>query len=273
MPFLLIFGPIFGLAALVAIFSHGSKSPVATKKGTGAPSSAQQQFELDPGMPEEVVHEVLTALVHGQPPAELDALSRQLAAKYPIAASELRAKMAGLMAASGAVSPALDTGQAAVILQAAMKAYAQEQDPVELEGFAESIREKYPTATILLVGRARELRAAAQQTSPGAVVPGASPAPLTSLAIPSPAATAPIPIKPATYVVQAGDTPSAIAEKLVRDGKRWPELVAANSGKPTMTDGNFVSLRPGETLTLPPSWSPPSAPQAPSNGLSIEAHP
>ncbi len=273
MPFLFILGPIFGLAALVALVSHGSKSPVATKKGTAAPTP-QQQFELDHGMPEEVVHEVLTALVHGQVPADLDALSRQIAAKYPIAASELRAKAAGLLVASGTASPALDTGQAAVILQAAMKAYAQEQDPVELEGFAESIRDKYPTATILLVGRARELRAAAQPTSPSAAVPGASPAPLASLALPSPAATAPIPVKAATYVVQTGDTPSAIAEKLVRDGKRWPELVAANSGKPTMADGNFVSLRPGETLTLPPSWSAPSAPQAPPNGLSVaEAHP
>jgi nucleoid-associated protein YgaU len=186
-------------------------------------------------------------------------------------------------------------GDAALILQAAMKAYAEESDPVSLEGFAESIRAKYPTAAILLVGRAHEFRAAAQAASDAVNAPPA-PAPAASgsppLAAPAvspalaageppaaggvaspPAAAAPPPIKVATYVVQAGDSPSAIAERFTRDGKRWPELVAANPGKPTAHDGSFASMRQGETLTLPPTWGSAPTHAQPSAAHSTEAHP
>jgi hypothetical protein len=55
--------------------------------------------------------------------------------------------------------------------------------------------------------------------------------------------------------VQQGDAPATIAERLVHNGARWPELVAANPTKPKAANGNFVSLKPGETLMLPASWS------------------
>jgi nucleoid-associated protein YgaU len=319
MPFLLIFGPIFGVCAFAVFVAHGHKTLAlaAAAKNAGAP--ATQHFELDHGMPDVIAHRVLEALVHDQEPAHLQALAHELGTKYPLAASELYAKAAALGGSKGAgaespppsPSPSTshppplpagetteaahpsaaagtpDLGDAALILQAAMKAYAEETDPVSLEGFAESIRAKYPTAAILLVGRAHEFRAATPPTIDAAnahhvpVVAG-SPAPPAAeppgggVASTS-AATAPPPVKLATYVVQAGDSPSAIAERFTHDGKRWPELVAANPGKPTAHDGSFASMRQGETLTLPSTWgSPPGShvqPNVANAAHSTEAHP
>jgi hypothetical protein len=306
MPLLLIFGPIFGLAAIAVLVAHGHKTPPV--KAAALP--ATQQFELDHGMPEAVVHQVLTALVHIQDSVQLQALAHELGMKYPIAASELSAKaeaFGGSRVAAAAPSPSPspstphapspaaetaaaahgaaagpDLGDAALILQAAMKAYAEETDPVPLEGFAESIRAKYPTAAILLVGRAHEFRAAAQIASDaanaahsaGAAGPPAPPAgePLGGGAS-APAAAAPPPMKLATYVVQAGDSPSAIAERFTHDGKRWPELVVANPGKPTAHDGSFQSMRQGETLTLPSTWASSQVTHVQPNAHSTEAHP
>jgi hypothetical protein len=310
MPLFLVLGPLFGFAALAAAFAHGHKSPAPAVAARSAPAAlplGPEHIELDRGMPAALVHPVLEALVQGGDPAALDALARQLGASYPLAAGELLARGAALRAlpfppdpsreasgssASGGVQSAAaapasspDMGEAALILQAAMRALAQETDPVELEGFAESIRAKYPTAAVLLLGRARDLSAAsAPPTAPpvpspagslaadGAPPPGGAPPPAFSAAtsdtsaaaasppgrgaLPpgfAPAAAAPPPT-PATYAVQPGDTPGAIAAKLTADGKRWPELVAANPGKPTGSDGSFASLRPGETLTVPVSW-------------------
>jgi hypothetical protein len=285
MPVLFILGPIFGIAALAIIVAHAHKgSPKPHAQTTSPPDG--QHFELDQGMPEDLVRRVLTALVHEEEAAQLDALARDLGAKYPIAASELHAKATALRvaateaspppaavatphaAASSAASVATpDTGDAALILQAAMRAYAQETDPVSLEGFAESIRAKYPTATVLLLGRAREIRAA--QTAPSAT---AAPPQPGAIGASSPLAASP-PAKPPTYVVQPGDTPTVIAERLAHDGKRWPELVAANPNKPTAPDGSFATLRPGESLSLPASWGAPPTPQAHATALPKDVHP
>ena len=153
------------------------------------------------------------------------------------------------------------------LLEDAMRAYAQETDPVSLEGFAESIRAKYPTATVLLLGRAREIRAA--QTAPSAT---AAPPQPGAIGASSPLAASP-PAKPPTYVVQPGDTPTVIAERLAHDGKRWPELVAANPNKPTAPDGSFATLRPGESLSLPASWGAPPMPQAHATALPKDVQP
>jgi nucleoid-associated protein YgaU len=296
MPFLLILGPLFGVCAVAAFVAHGHKTLAlaAEAKSAGEPPRATQHFELDRGMPEAVAHHVLTALVQSQEPAELEALARELGATYPLAASELRAKAAALAASQGgtAASPPLshpsaaagaigaatpDMGEAALILQAAMRAYADETDPVSLEGFAESIRAKYPTAAILLVGRAHEFRAAAQAAADAANALPAQAAPASGGEPPASALTpaAAPPVKLGTYVVQAGDTPSAIAERLAHEARRWPELVAANPTKPTGHDGGFASLRQGETLTLPAAWSVPSAAPAQPNGVPVaaQAHP
>jgi nucleoid-associated protein YgaU len=286
MPILLILGPIVGIAAIAVLVAHASHK--AASASARVPMTTHQ-FELDRGMPEAEVHRVLTALVEDSEPAALDALARELGAKYPMAAAEVRAKASALRqspsgAASGgtpvptataearrtpAARPPLtsppDMSEAALVLQAAMKAYAEETDPVTLEGFADSIRAKFPTGAILLFGRARELQAAQAAGAPAVVHMPAQDA-RGSLALPAvvpPATTAPVhaaPAAPARYVVQPGDSPTLIAERLGRDGKRWPELVAANPNKPLTSDGTFASLRPGETLQLPPSWAVAEAP-------------
>lgn len=53
---------------------------------------------------------------------------------------------------------------------------------------------------------------------------------------------------PATHVVVAGDTLSALAETYLGSAESWPELLAAN---PDLT--NADQLLPGTRLTLPPS--------------------
>jgi hypothetical protein len=282
MPVLFILGPIFGIAAIAIIVAHAHKGS-SPARPLSTPTPNGQHFELDQGMPENLVHQVLTALVHEEEAAQLDALAQQIGAKYPIAASELHAKATALRVAaneggspppagvaarahpdtsSAATASSPDTGDAALILQAAMRAYAQETDPVSLEGFAESIRAKYPTATVLLLGRAREIRAA--QTGTAATAP--SPDPATVSAPPTVATVSPT--KPTIYAVQVGDTPTVIAERFARDGKRWPELVAANPSKPTASDGSFATLRLGESLNLPASWPAAStAPPVPASPL------
>ncbi len=72
---------------------------------------------------------------------------------------------------------------AAAVLQAAMRALAEETDPVALDGFAQSIQEPYPMAAALLAERAKALREAAH-------APAAPPSPL-ALAAPAPPPAAP----------------------------------------------------------------------------------
>lgn len=55
-------------------------------------------------------------------------------------------------------------------------------------------------------------------------------------------------------VIEPGDNPWKIAVECVQDGRRWPELVAANPQKTRAQSGNFASLMPGEVLALPGSW-------------------
>jgi len=66
-----------------------------------------------------------------------------------------------------------------------------------------------------------------------------------------------------TYRVLAGDHPIKIAQKLVHDGSRWRELVAANPQKKRAPDGNFATLLPGEILSLPALWTTYLNPPAP----------
>ena len=154
MPFLFML-PLVGAVALVAIVAHagrGSREPVRARP------AATHRFELDRGMREDLVHEVLVALVEESDGSKLEALAASLAPTYPLAASELRARAATLASArptrSGAVP---DRSEAAVTLQAALRAYAQETDPVLLQGFASSLRERYPSASILLAAKAQQL--------------------------------------------------------------------------------------------------------------------
>ncbi len=310
MPVVLIALPI-GLVALIALVAHGHKAPKHAAVASGP------RYELDRGMPEALVHQVLTALVHEQDAAKLEALARELGANYPLSAGELHARATALKDAqgseptasgaeggpaphAGAAEPGPDMSEAAKVLQAAMRAQAQETGPVTLDGFAKAIRGQYPMAALILTERAKEIRdalAAANASAPQSPTPANASAAVGGVvgapAVPAgphatPALPHPFPVAPvgtaapgpsmtvpaslaamgavptggvaAAYVVQAGDSASVIAEHFTHDGKRWPELVAANRGKATSADGNFASLRPGETLTLPSSW--PSVPVA-----------
>ena len=75
----------------------------------------------------------------------------------------------------------------------------------------------------------------------------------------------------ATYVVKPGDFPIKIAQRLVGDGNRWKELVAANSPpKKLAPNGTFAQLLPGEILKLPASWA--ASPSATSKGVTSNAN-
>ncbi|MGD9029449.1 MAG: LysM peptidoglycan-binding domain-containing protein [Anaerolineae bacterium] len=53
--------------------------------------------------------------------------------------------------------------------------------------------------------------------------------------------------KARTYVVKSGDTLSKIAEELLGDADRWPEILAANKDK--IADPN--KIKPGQKLKIP----------------------
>lgn len=187
MPALLL---LLGLAAVVAIAAATGHPKKALPAAQGSPPQAGT-VELDRGMPQSVVQQVLFALTHDASSTHLEELAHGLEAKYPLSAGELRAK-AALLHAAGTVqtlpavahapAPLLSAAphalaptpahspadghelQAATVLQAAMRALVEESDPVVLEGFADSIRTLYPTAATLLLDRAHSLRAPAGQT-------------------------------------------------------------------------------------------------------------
>jgi hypothetical protein len=63
----------------------------------------------------------------------------------------------------------------------------------------------------------------------------------------------------ATYVVQPGDTPMGIAQKLVGNPAKVNDLVRQNPHKPSMAVGQvltFRELRAGEVLAVPTKWAP-----------------
>jgi LysM repeat protein len=79
-----------------------------------------------------------------------------------------------------------------------------------------------------------------------------------------------------TYVVQKGDSPWAITQRLTGNGARYKELLAANPQKPTklVNDGvgnmvpTFAQLSANEVLKLPASWvsaAPATTVQPPAN--------
>lgn len=199
----------FGLALVIAIAAghHRKPAPKSTQttakaKDPGAPP--ESTVELDHGLPEGLLHQVLEALASETSPAHLEHLATELHTRYPLTALALQAR-ADVLRARGvtesavalpaeaprrdalpehpAPGPAHPVPQAppqaphpsrelhaASILQAAMRALVEETDPVVLDGFAESIHEPYPLAAALLAQRAHALRTAAR-AAPAAAGP------------------------------------------------------------------------------------------------------
>jgi hypothetical protein len=179
---------LLGLAAVVAIAARSGHSKKSTPSAAIS-SPPAGTVELDRGMPELIVRQVLSALAGDTNRTHLEEIAHHLEPRYPLAAGELRAKAALLRTATAAevtpahfatppvaAAPTMETPapahsatvhelQAANVLQAAMRALVEESDPVVLEGFAESIRTLYPTAATLLLARAHALRVA---TAPAA---------------------------------------------------------------------------------------------------------
>ena len=154
----------------------------------------------------------------------------------------------------------LDAGMPPEVQKAVMGALTTESDPAKLEGFASAIQAQYPIASGLLKAKAEALRL--MQNVPA--IPSVPPMnPVIVPTVPPSIATN------GTYKVLSGDFPIKISQKLTGDPSRWHELIAANPQKKVGADGNFVTLLPGEILTLPASWS--SAPKP--NAISIPAVP
>jgi nucleoid-associated protein YgaU len=142
----------------------------------------------------------------------------------------------------------LDPGMPAEMQKAVVGALTTETDPAKLQGFASAIQAQYPVAAGLLMAKAQALLLVHPITPPAP-----QPTPPRPLPPPSPS---PVPIPTdGTYTVLPGDFPIKIAQKLVHDGSRWKELVAANPNKKRAADGNFATLLPGEVLKLPASWT------------------
>jgi hypothetical protein len=146
----------------------------------------------------------------------------------------------------------LDPGMPLEMQRAVLGALTTESDPAKLQGFASAIQGEYPVAAGLLMAKAQALLLA-RPIIPPAPIPGRpQPGPQ-----PLPVPPSPVPVVTnGTYAVQSGDFPIKIAQKLVHDGARWHELVAANPNKKRAADGNFATLLPGEVLKLPASWTP-----------------
>ena len=148
--------------------------------------------------------------------------------------------------------PGLDANMPPEMQKAVAGALTTESDPAKLEGFASAIQAQYPIASGLLKAKAEALRLMPAIATPSPPPP--VPPPIALPNVPSPASIA----TNGTYTVLPGDFPIKIAQKLVGNGNRWRELVAANPQKKTAPDGNFASLLPGEVLRLPASWMAPS---------------
>jgi hypothetical protein len=158
----------------------------------------------------------------------------------------------------------LDLGMPTEMQKAVVGALTTESDPAKLEGFASAIQGQYPISAGLLMAKAEALRLT-RPVVPSPIPSPPSPKPSVLPPVPSPSPSpspSPVPTS-GTYTVLSGDFPIKIAQKLVHDGGRWKELIAANPNKKRAADGNFASLLPGEVLHLPASWVDTNAAKAP----------
>jgi len=64
----------------------------------------------------------------------------------------------------------------------------------------------------------------------------------------------------ATWTIEPGDTLYRIAQKLVKDGGRWREIVAANPNVPKHKDWG-LRVYAGDVIVIPADWRPKTAPE------------
>lgn len=72
------------------------------------------------------------------------------------------------------------------------------------------------------------------------------------------------------YVVVAGDSPWAIAQKLSGNGNNWTQMKALNTDKNPTIDKNVWT---GEILNIPPSWQKPTAAPAAPPPVAVPSQP
>ncbi len=226
-----------------------------------APLGLPPGLGLDPGMPPEVAQAVMNALARETDPAKLRGFAASLAAHFPIAAALLTAKASTLgllippasMPPPGFVVPAFaPTTSGTYVVQSgdfpikiAKKLVHDEARWPELVA-ANPTKKRAPDGNFLTLLPGEVLQLPASWGVPPAFE-----------AVSLPRVGPPMMMPPriaGMYVVQSGDFPIKIAQKLVHDGHRWPELIAANPAKKKAPDGNFANLQPGEKLQLPASW-------------------
>lgn len=90
-------------------------------------------------------------------------------------------------------------------------------------------------------GEADDLRKAAKGAKPRV------PAAFRQVSKPKKEEAKPVETPPSEYEVQPGDSLSKIAQELLGDGNRWPEIFEANKG--LIKDPNLIY--PGQKLTIP----------------------
>jgi nucleoid-associated protein YgaU len=260
------------------------------KMGYGAPAMpalpAPRGDGLDANLPDSLRFNVIELLTQGSDPTTIEAFAGQLA-NYPLASAALRLRAAFLRsmarsapppAASTPMSPALpgfDPNLPPEIAMQVATALMTENDAAKLRALGTSLMAHYPTAATMLLAKANAMTPVAVPPPMGTSTASPTPSPtappqialpdgwmlpqVTPVAAPPSASTASPMMSARVYRVKQGDFPIKIAKHFGQPEAAWRDLVDANGHKPTLPDGNFKLLLPGEDLNIPRSW--PSMPE------------
>jgi nucleoid-associated protein YgaU len=237
-------------------------SPAPTSPAT--PAAIPPGLGLDPGMPPEVAQAVMNALTRETDPTKLRGFAASLAPQFPIAAALLTAKantLAVLVPPPPAPAPMpapMPSGVPAFVPPTSGTYVVQAGDfPIKIARKLVHDEARWPELVAANPTKKRAPDGNFATLLPGEVLqlPASWGVPPTFEAVSLPRIATPMLASGHIYVVQPGDFPIKIAQKLIHDGHRWHELIAANPAKKRASDGNFASLQPGERLQLPASWT------------------
>jgi hypothetical protein len=246
--------------------------PPPQSNPTAPPAPAAPAFPsglgLDLGMPPDLAQAVMNALARETDPAKLRGFAASIAAQFPIASALLTAKANTLaMLVPPAPVPAFPPTPTVVpsVATPTSGSYVVQSGDFPIKIAKKLVHDEARWTELVAANPAKRRAADGNFASllPGEVLQlpaswGVPPA-FEAVSLPRvpllPALMAPMSVAGGIYVVMPGDFPIRIAQKLVHDGHRWPELVTANPAKKRAADGNFASLLPGEKLHLPASWT------------------